>query len=243
MKISRNAMCPCGSGKKYKKCCISSSSKLEEIFSTGNLPFTEVPPRSEFPELSEEFLNSRLANESEFYSQKILYSLLTQPALVDLTANFAMKMNPRGKPEATRIKKCQTPEELVGMISKGIDILNEKLMTDRLLETPEKSVLLLLELLRGPGDDMLHEFIIKYFVKAETNVTDELIEIIMSGKKSLYHVSILCILLGFQKDFSVMPFLWDMSEYFQKKYPNETLWCGPFLGLWELWIQQKEMEK
>ncbi len=243
MKISRNSLCPCGSGKKYKKCCISSSSQLTDILSTGNLPFSETPPHSEFPKLSEEFLNSKLVNEPEFYSQKILYSILTQPSLVDLTSKLAMGMISRGRPEATRIKNCKTSEELVSMISQGIDILNEKLMTERLLETPEKSVLLLLDLLRGHGDDLLHEFIIKFFVKAETNISNELIEIIMSGKKSLYHVSILSMLLGFQKNFSVMPLLWDISEYLRKKYPNETLWYGPFFGLWELWIQQKEMDK
>lgn len=29
MKISRNAPCPCGSGKKYKKCCLSKGEQIE----------------------------------------------------------------------------------------------------------------------------------------------------------------------------------------------------------------------
>ncbi len=68
MKISRNAKCPCGSGKKYKKCCISSSSlELKKLFETGDLPFTETPPRLELPTLSEEFLNSKLIGEPDFF--------------------------------------------------------------------------------------------------------------------------------------------------------------------------------
>jgi uncharacterized protein YecA (UPF0149 family) len=30
-KIGRNELCPCGSGKKYKKCCMGKKDKLIEI--------------------------------------------------------------------------------------------------------------------------------------------------------------------------------------------------------------------
>ena len=41
MKIGRNAPCPCGSGRKYKHCCLKSSASEP---SSPDIPFSELPP-------------------------------------------------------------------------------------------------------------------------------------------------------------------------------------------------------
>jgi len=44
MKIGRNAPCPCGSGKKYKKCCLNNDQQTERMPSDYN-GFIQPPPR------------------------------------------------------------------------------------------------------------------------------------------------------------------------------------------------------
>jgi hypothetical protein len=44
MKIGRNAPCPCGSGKKYKKCCLNNDQQMERMPSDYN-GFIQPPPR------------------------------------------------------------------------------------------------------------------------------------------------------------------------------------------------------
>lgn len=44
MKIGRNAPCPCGSGKKYKKCCLNNDQQTERMHSDHN-GFIQPPPR------------------------------------------------------------------------------------------------------------------------------------------------------------------------------------------------------
>jgi len=44
MKIGRNELCPCGSGKKYKKCCLRKNKQL----SSSALPFNEA---TDFPHI------------------------------------------------------------------------------------------------------------------------------------------------------------------------------------------------
>ena len=44
MKIGRNAPCPCGSGKKYKKCCLNNDQQTERMHSYHN-GFIQLPPR------------------------------------------------------------------------------------------------------------------------------------------------------------------------------------------------------
>jgi hypothetical protein len=44
-KVARNDLCPCGSGKKYKKCCMESKSKVKDCFGSqgGSLLYGEAP--------------------------------------------------------------------------------------------------------------------------------------------------------------------------------------------------------
>ena len=60
MKIQRNNKCPCGSGKKYKKCCYLNPAKNEEIMRAASLATTQ-----------EEIVNL-LAKPIEVYTLKVV---------------------------------------------------------------------------------------------------------------------------------------------------------------------------
>ncbi|MGD8995950.1 MAG: SEC-C metal-binding domain-containing protein, partial [Syntrophobacterales bacterium] len=47
-KIGRNEPCPCGSGKKYKKCCLRKHEKIKDLL-RGSVEFQEPEPEEEGP--------------------------------------------------------------------------------------------------------------------------------------------------------------------------------------------------
>ncbi|MGB5833644.1 MAG: SEC-C metal-binding domain-containing protein [Thiohalocapsa sp.] len=75
-KIGRNALCPCGSGKKYKKCCLGKEEPLGSVTEsdvparpTGASPFNLAAPGS--PVEMSAYVVAKLFEESEqgFFAQ------------------------------------------------------------------------------------------------------------------------------------------------------------------------------
>lgn len=56
MSVGRNAPCPCGSGKKYKKCCLKSDeqSRLAERKTDLDGPFGEIRSGMRFEDIAED---------------------------------------------------------------------------------------------------------------------------------------------------------------------------------------------
>lgn len=49
LKLGRNDPCPCGSGKKYKKCCIDRENTLDDAFSDNDFkPNLPKPDKSKY---------------------------------------------------------------------------------------------------------------------------------------------------------------------------------------------------
>jgi tetratricopeptide (TPR) repeat protein len=72
LKIGRNAPCPCGSGKKYKKCCLSRQDGKRQPF----IPTTQfVPVYTDLDKLSNsvvDLIKQNKLDEAEAVSRKLL---------------------------------------------------------------------------------------------------------------------------------------------------------------------------
>jgi tetratricopeptide (TPR) repeat protein len=95
-KIGRNAPCPCGSGKKYKKCCLPlhQESSAQE-FSTE--PFTLVPEFTELDHLSNSVVD--LIEEGRLEeAENVCHQLLVRyPDQIDGTERLAEVYEARGE--------------------------------------------------------------------------------------------------------------------------------------------------
>jgi len=104
-KIGRNAPCPCGSGKKYKKCCHG-----KNVFNNhGNSKVLHsiLPPRDMIdygdPSINESFFQKNTVHEIS--SPRFLYSNLLMPELEIEVSKITNQLIIRGRDEAILIEK------------------------------------------------------------------------------------------------------------------------------------------
>lgn len=245
MKIRRNDPCPCGSGKKYKKCCGSDELNISNNYRTISHieHFIEgILPNEDPPEFSDNFFND--LDNDEFCPYKLMYSCLLHPEIESIANSFSNQIMNRGKQEAILIKGCQTTSDLIELMKNGIDPLNHEIMRSMLLEKKEESVPQLLEALSNNVRDDFLEVSIRTIFLSDFDVSDKIMTIITDHKKTSYQISMLCILLGFYDNPVNVRFLWNYFLYFRTKLPGQKYWKGPFYGLWEIWARNKfEKEK
>jgi hypothetical protein len=234
MKISRNEPCPCGSGKKYKKCCGKIIEAIEESPHANKDRFISgsIPDSPDMPVFSEKFFKKV---DTGFSAYGLINSCILRPEVERLAAKITNKHLDRGKNEAAKIKKCKDVTKLVSMLKAGIDTLNHVLLQNIFLEKSKESVSALLLELRNPVSTMFVEFTVKTIALAKINVFEELKSIIEKHDKPVYQISLLCLLLGYQKHPSIPQFLWNYYRFFQLQFPDQNYWQGPFFGLWEQW--------
>ena len=94
-KIGRNDPCPCGSGKKYKKCCLLQQDGAKRYPFKQKMPF--IPVYTELDQLSNsvvDLIKENKLDEAEDVSRKLLDEY---PDQVDGLNRLAMVYEARGK--------------------------------------------------------------------------------------------------------------------------------------------------
>ena len=245
--LGRNDPCPCGSGKKYKKCCMSAhnagfgeqlaapkSTKLNDDF----IPIEAVVDYGH-PLLDETFFANN--DVHEFSAPRLIYSCLLNPEIEGIASKVVRQFINRGKEEGKRIETAENTETLIGIMSNNPDPLNHKRLIDRLLEKKAQSAPMILKELKKPQNDSFVELAVSILHRSGTDFSEEIIDIIKSGNnRKAYAISILCVLLGFYDNKYSEKLLWDYYHYTKFKYPNETYSDGPLLGLVEIRERRKE---
>src|SRR4030042_327794 len=243
----RNDPCPCGSGKKYKKCCmlvhnvdfgkqlaVPKKAKQDDDFIPGGAVIDYGQPL-----LNEVFF---AANDvHELSAPRFLYSYLFHPEIEGIANKVARQFIDRGKEELKRIEIAKDAEILIGIMRNNPDPLNHKPLIDRLVEQSAQSVPMILQELKEPQNDSFVELAVRILHRSGTNCSKEIIDIIKSGNnRTAYAISILCVLLGFYDNEYVEKLLWAYYHYLNFKYPNDTYSDGPLLGLIEIRERRKE---
>jgi len=94
-KIGRNAPCPCGSGKKYKKCCLLHQDGAERYSSKQKMRF--IPVYTDLDQLSNsvnDLIKENNLDEAEAVSRRLLKEY---PDQVDGLNRLAMVYEARGE--------------------------------------------------------------------------------------------------------------------------------------------------
>jgi SEC-C motif len=140
MKVGRNDPCPCGSGKKYKKCCMDKNVAAERAALPVEIttpavsppidwappPRPELPPRLE-PNPQDQAMQARLdAFESANYEARIALFLQTldEPELIDREMAFEM-LNPLYGECAARNQRARFDELVAGLRERWPDLYAE----------------------------------------------------------------------------------------------------------------------
>jgi len=235
-KVGRNSPCPCGSGKKFKKCCMNAENNVNvkrDHFIPRNITFDFGVPL-----LDQNFYDLNSLNELS--AQRLVYSNLIEPEVERIAFQFSSQMIMRGMDEEQQIKNVTSAGELIQLMNSNLDTKNQYPFKEKALEYKESFIPLLLEELETPKDDVFIELAIRIIHGSGQNLSNEVIHIISTYLNTAYQISQFCVLLGFYPSEESEQILWDYFHYFKVHYPEQTYKDGPILGLIEIREQKKE---
>ncbi len=239
MKIGRNDPCPCGSGRKYKKCCLTKEDKVsqKDSLSDDYISAGEIGDYGA-PELDNRFFAERPF--VDFSAQRLFYSHLLTPIADSFATQFVKRFISRGEEEEKRIREVSSIEALIEIMKQKPDPLNHRVLRDRILEQAEMAIPRLLVELQRPHNDAFAELAIRAIYESEIDCSADLLAMVRRFEGSAYTLSLLCILLGLIKYKEAIKLLWDCYRFFNEKYPGKNYEQGPLLALHDLCFEPEE---
>jgi hypothetical protein len=239
-KVGRNQPCPCGSGKKYKKCCHGKNSFKDH--GNSKAPHSILPPRDMIdygdPLVNESFFQKNAVHEIS--APRLLYSNLLRPEVEIGVSKITNQLINRGRDEAILIEKTDDINGLINILNEGPDQLNRVRLRMKLLERRKDAIPLIMKGLQKQQRSAFVEIAVEIIHATGEDYSNEIIEIIEHYQRNAYVVSLLCMILGFYENDRSKKLLWDYFRYFKEHFPNETYSDGPLLGLEEMRARKKE---
>ena len=231
MNIGRNDPCHCGSGKKYKRCCIIAT--IADAPGTTH-PIIMVNGIGDYgePKVDEEFFKKHPLQESS--AQRLLYSTLLRPELEIFARQLVRPYISRGKGEEKKIKRTNDTAGLVAILKEQPDPLNHRLLINKLLQLREAAVPMLVDELRQVQNDCFVELSAQIIHESKIDCSSALLKLLASSPHDAYALSIICLVLGMIGPKEALKPLWDCFHFFNAKYPKEHFSQGPWLGLYAL---------
>lgn len=231
----RNAPCPCGSGKKYKKCCYEKSA-------VTNTRYHSLPDYAQInyatPILDENFFRSNTLREMS--APRLLYSILLMPEVEEIAERVSRKYILRGLEERQAIDDAQDIEQLIQIMQRKPDTLNHRKLINKVLGFNEKAILLIIEKLKEPQNDVFIDIAVRAIYGSGENYSNEILEVIKYHQRDAFTVCQLCMLLGFHDNSDSEQVLWTYFHFFKEHFPDETYSDGPLLGLMEIRKRREE---
>ncbi|MBN2285933.1 MAG: SEC-C domain-containing protein [Tissierellales bacterium] len=244
MKISdtgRNDPCPCGSGKKFKKCCMNNPEKLQNVSVFKKvlcLPRIQEIDYGD-PSIDDVFLDSQ--NVHELSAQRFLYSTLLMPEIEEFVSTALDDKIVRSRDERYQIQNTRSATGLINIMKNDPDVVNHTILIRKILELQDVTIPIILNEFKKPQNTNFYELAIRIIKSANKPYTDQIIDIIENHQRNAYAVSILTILLGFYNEkHKSNSLLWNLYHYFKEYYPNETFSDGPLVALLEQRAQDRE---
>lgn len=239
-KVGRNAPCPCGSGRKYKKCCYAKISSVKNDNLDGREPILPSYDSIDYgaPVLDDAFFSSN--NPHEISAPRLIYSCLLNPEIEKVASMYSGQIIDRGTEESTIIENTERVDDLVDLMRNGIDCLNHAKLIDKLVFYKNKSLILIFNELKKPHSSQFVELAVKIIHSSQINCSKEIMEILQQFQIGAYSASLLCMLIGFYDENDSDKLLWNYFNFFKEHFPRETYSDGPLLGLSEMRERQKE---
>lgn len=233
MKIGRNGQCPCGSGKKYKNCCLNRKVEFSDLsLDSKSEDFLLKQPTKGYgpPKLSKDFFDKNPFKEIS--AARLLYSTLLAPGIEQLASEITEQFVRRGRGEAKRISKETNPENLLKMMEQRLDPLNHWLLKKKIPEFANYAIPKLIEKLKDNQDDLFVELAIGIIYESKIDCSSQLLDI-LDLIKDPYTLSQICLVLGFIGPRKAIKPVWDYYHFLKDRYPQENYDQGPLLALYE----------
>ncbi len=234
MKIGRNALCPCGSGKKYKKCCLgkekSETNPKEDVFLTEPIPDYGVP------KIKDDFFDDKFPKMPT--AAALQHFMMSQKGIDNLIGEIVNKIIPQDRKERIKEQKLiindtDDPNKLIDMLNQKIDQNNEILLIRKMLKHSDYIIPEVISRLKSNTNDFFVEFSVRLLKEAKNNEYTKLLINSLGSIKHAYTLSTVCLLLGFIGNKDTIKPIWNIYNFFKDEYPKTTLNQGPLFALYE----------
>ena len=247
MEIGRNDPCPCGSGKKYKKCCLNKPAETArpvEVPASRNgsgddgehAIITRCPGNYGAPRLDDRLDDEIPPKELNAYA--LIWNIARRPEIASRAEKITRQILFRGKEEARRIKKAGSGEELVRIMLGNPDSINYHLLLSRVVEKGTECIPLIIRELATPRQTNFAELAVMAIYRSNYYPEEDLLALITRPNATAYDLSLICMLLGMLEIEEAIQPLWDYYCHFKREFPLRDYWKGPLTGLQDLKYSQ-----
>ncbi|MBP3889567.1 MAG: hypothetical protein J6F30_18250 [Cellulosilyticum sp.] len=136
----------------------------------------------------------------------------------------------------TKIAKIDNPEELLHLMRKKLSGLNRSALRKKILEYEEGMLPLIQRKALTSMQDIFIENTLHFLLHSKVNECKWIIDNYQVFK-SEYLKSMLCLVLGFRGDKSLIPMMMKETERFERYYPEESYEQAPLLAIQELAVR------
>ena len=184
------------------------------------------------------FLNTH--RDVELSAAKFEYSLHLCRNVENVMFKLAERVNKRDdvdkKTIEEMIKKASSPDEIIKLMRKEMVTGERVKVINKAIDIEEEILPLIKSRVLSTGQHMFIENALKFFLRCKTNCSQWIMENYQEIR-SEYMKSMLCLVLGFRGDASMIDFLIEEAERFERDYPDENYDQAPFLAVQELSVR------
>ncbi|MDT8317874.1 MAG: hypothetical protein RQ824_07790 [bacterium] len=188
--------------------------------------------------MTDAFFDSQYLHEMS--APHLIYSNMLRPELESAVSAMTNLHIVRGREERQKIEAAQNAEELIDIMRRGPDSLNQISLREKLQQDRGNAIPLILKELAKPQSDVFIELAVKVLHESSDDCSAEIREIITGEQREAYTLSLLCLLFGFYESDGMEKLLWDYYHYFAEHFGEETYSDGPLLGLHEMRERRRE---
>lgn len=173
----------------------------------------------------------------KFSAAKFEYTLFlykdAEDKLFDLSNGVLSKFKDAEANHKQQIENAETAEEIVNLMRRSYPADERMVIVNKAIALEEETLPLIKKRALTSGLDIFIENTVKFFLRCKSNCCDWILENYRSFR-SEYLKSMLCLVLGFRGDLSMIDFLIKEAERFEREYPDESFDQGPALAIQEL---------
>ena len=176
----------------------------------------------------------------EHSAAKFEYSLYLYKDVEEKMYDFAAKVVPGDEAERASVQKmimdAESAEDIVNLMRKRTLIGDRFKIIQKALEIEEATLPLIQKRALTNRQDIFIENTVKFLLNSKTNCCDWILKNYQVFK-SEYLKSMLCLVLGFRGDVSMIDFLMQEADRLEREYPKESFDQGPALAVQELAVR------
>ena len=134
------------------------------------------------------------------------------------------------------IDEASSPDAIVKLLRKKSELEISIKLIEKAIDIEQETLPIIQTRILTTGQDVFIENALKYLLRCKTNCSQWIMENYQEIR-SEYMKSMLCLVLGFRGDASMIDFLIEEAERFEREYPDETYDQGSALAVQELSVR------